>query len=264
MVWGALIGAAAGYLMNRQSNKAQSNAASSAAQTQANAADRAAQIQADAAREGNRLTHEATMAGIDEQRRQYNTARSDQMPWLEAGRRSLSSLEGQLPYLTSQFTGNDLASSPGYQFGLDQGTGAIAAQARALGLGNSGGTMKELMRYGQDYAGTKFQEAWARDQSNKQGIYNMLAGMANTGQVTGSALAGQGAQASSSIAGLLQSGANARAGGLASAANASATGITSGANAGAAARMAAGNASAANYNNLGNIFASMGAYYDRG
>ena len=220
-------------------------------------------MQADAANRASQLQYDATMAGVGETRRQYDQSRADQLPWLQTGQRTLGQLESRLPELTSTFKPGDLTQDPGYQFGLNQGMDAIGAQARALGLSNSGGTMKELVRYGTDYAGTKYQEAWGRDQAEKQGIYNMLAGISGTGQVTGSQLAGQGAQSSSTIANLLQSGDAASANGISGAAGAGANAITSGANAQAAARIAAGNSSAANYANLGNLMMSAGMMYDR-
>lgn len=305
MIWGAVIGAVAGAILNRKGNKANQRATQQAAQTQANAgyetarlqteaareaarlqsdtALQAAKMQTDAAREGAQLSHEGTMAGIGEQRRQYDQSRTDQLPWLQAGQRQLGVLEDKLPHLTQQFRGEDLASSPGYQFQLKQGMDAIGAQARALGIQNSGGTMQELLRYGQDYAGTKFQEAWSRDQAEKQSIYNMLSGISGTGQVTGQNLAAQGGAAANSIAGLLQSGANARAGALTAGAgfganalmqgaNASSSALTAGAgyganaigtaaNAGAASQIAAGQYRAQNYNNLGNIIGTIGAMW---
>ena len=261
MIWGALIGSAAGYLMNRQRNRTQERAANSAAQTQTQAADRAAQVQADAARYAADVSNQGTMAGISETRRQYDQSRADQLPWLQTGQRQLGVLEGRLPDLTSTFTGADLQNDPGYQFGLNQGLDAVSARARALGISNSGGTMKELLRYGNDYAGTKFQEAWARDQSEKQSIYNMLAGISGTGQVAGNNLASQGANASQSIAGLYAQNATTAGNAAMQAGNAAANGITSGANASAAARIASGNARANNYSNLANMAMQLGMYY---
>lgn len=48
-------------------------------------------------------------------------------------------------------------NSTGYQFGLDQGLGAITGSAATNGLVNSGGTLKAMEKYGQDYANTQYQ-----------------------------------------------------------------------------------------------------------
>jgi hypothetical protein len=84
--------------------------------------------------------------------------------------------------LLKPFTGADLANEPGYQFGLSEGQKAIDRAAAANGRYDSGATLKALSRYGNDYAGTKFNEAFGRDQSNKNMTYNFLSGMQNLGQ----------------------------------------------------------------------------------
>jgi hypothetical protein len=63
------------------------------------------------------------------------------------------------------FTGKDLASEPGYQFGLNQGTQGIERGQAARGNFLSGAAMKELTRFNEDYAGTKFNEGFNRASS---------------------------------------------------------------------------------------------------
>jgi hypothetical protein len=48
-------------------------------------------------------------------------------------------------------------NSTGYKFGLDQGINAITGNAATQGLLNSGGTLKALDTYGQNYAATQYQ-----------------------------------------------------------------------------------------------------------
>lgn len=98
------------------------------------------------------------------------------------------------------FTGKDLDSSPGYQFGLKEGQKAIEAARAALGVKFSGGTIKASNQYATDYAGTKFNDAYAQgltthkanedtfrtDQSDR---YNRLKAAADQGfQATGQAV----------------------------------------------------------------------------
>lgn len=176
---------------------------------QSQAADRAAQAQLDAAR-----------MQTDEIRRQYDQNRADQMPWMEAGKTSLADLMGRMPDLTSKYDPSQLQNDPGYQFGLNQGASAISAKQKALGLGNSGATLKALTQYGQDYAGTKYNEAFNRDQVQKNSIYNMLAGISGTGQTTANQIGSSGANASNSIANIMSQAGNASAAGTVGAANA--------------------------------------------
>lgn len=84
--------------------------------------------------------------------------------------------------LMKTFTGADLVNEPGYQFGLEQGTRSMNGTAAARGNLLSGAAIKEAARYGTDYAGTKFGEAFNRDASTKNRLYNQLAGIAGTGQ----------------------------------------------------------------------------------
>lgn len=174
----------------------------------AHQANRAAEIQAAAARDA-----------IAEQRRQYDQSRADMMPWMEAGRGALGQLQGRLPELTERFTGADLQNDPGYQFELQRGQDAINAAARATGISASGATLKELLGFGQGLASTKFNEAFNRHQAENSSIYNMLAGISGTGQVTAGQVAGLGANAAGSIGSLMGQGANAQAAGRIGGAN---------------------------------------------
>lgn len=47
-------------------------------------------------------------------------------------------------------------NSTGYQFGKDQGISSITGNAATQGLLNSGGTLKALDTYGQNYANTQY------------------------------------------------------------------------------------------------------------
>lgn len=91
------------------------------------------------------------------------------------------------------FTGKDLENDPGYQFGLNQGTQGIERGQAARGNFLSGAAMKELNRFNQDYAGTKFDNAFARNlntwntnqtayDNNRSRIYSFLTGVSTLGQ----------------------------------------------------------------------------------
>lgn len=84
--------------------------------------------------------------------------------------------------LLQEFTGDDLENDPGYQFGLNQGMQALDRSASARGNLLSGATLKAAQRYGQDYAGTKFNEAFSRDNTTKTRAANFLSSVANMGQ----------------------------------------------------------------------------------
>lgn len=84
------------------------------------------------------------------------------------------------------FTGADLQNEPGYIFGMNQGVQARDRSASANGSLYSGAQMKALNRFGQDYGGTKFNEAFNRDQTNKNTAFNRLASITGLGQTANS------------------------------------------------------------------------------
>jgi len=94
--------------------------------------------------------------------------------------------------LLKQFTGADLVNDPGYQFSLNEGNKAINNKLAGSGGYFSGAAAKALDKYNQDYAGTKFNEGFNRDQTNKNSIYSMLSGTAGSGQNAANTLASLG------------------------------------------------------------------------
>lgn len=88
---------------------------------------------------------------------------------------------GDYGYLLREFTGDDLENDPGYQFGLNQGTQALDRRAAAWGNYFSGQALKAAQRFGQDYAGTKFNEAFSRDNTNKSRVANFLTSVSQMG-----------------------------------------------------------------------------------
>lgn len=150
-----------------------SNAAGDAADTQANAANRATDV-------GNQ---------------QFQQTREDQAPYREAGYGALNKLNDLLGLSTNTgvqgygslaqpFTGDKVASDPGYQFGLQQGTQAIDNSAASHGNLYSGATLKALTRYGNDYGTTKFNDAFNRDQTQGNALANKLQSIAGLGQTS--------------------------------------------------------------------------------
>lgn len=143
-----------------------SNAAGDAADTQAASADQATALQ----------------------REQYNQTRTDNAPALEARNRSLARMQELLGISGSgggqkPLTGAEVMADPGYQFGLQQGQQGIDRQATARGMRNSGAALMAAGRYGNDYATTKYGDAWNRQQGERTNQFNQLASVAGAGQV---------------------------------------------------------------------------------
>lgn len=152
---------------------------------------------------------------------------ADQAPYRLAGTNALAKLSG-----AADFTGADLANEPGYQFGLAEGNRGLTNSAAARGGLLSGAALKASTKYAQDYAGTKYNDAFNRDATNK----NRLATLAGIGQTSNGQSASSGLQTSSQVGnGILSAGqtvgnnalglGNARASGYLANGNALTTGI---------------------------------------
>lgn len=136
------------------------------------------------------------------------------------------------------YTGKDLLTDPGYKFGLDQGTQGIERGQASRGNFLSGGAMKELARYNEDYAGTKFNEGYGRALStwntnlgaynqNRNTIYSFLTGQSQLGQNSALQVGASGNQAATTMGNNLMSGANANAAGQVAGSNALVSGANS-------------------------------------
>ena len=132
------------------------------ASMQSRAAKQSAQMQSDAANRAAAL-----------QERQYE----DLAPYRQSGQLGLTKIEEMLPYFTREVTAEDLRRMPGFEFGLNQGTGA-AGQAMNVG---GGGSNVDLARrkFAIDYATNVGMPQYL---AQRTGIYNTLANIAGIGQ----------------------------------------------------------------------------------
>jgi hypothetical protein len=139
----------------------------------------------------------ATDKQIALQKEMYDTTRQDNLPALQARNKSLEMLLGMLgpdgQYGKPVEVG-DVTQEPGYQFGMTQGQNALNNQLAARGMRNSGAAIKAGQRFSQDYAGTKYNDAWSRLQAGRSAQLNPLLSLAGAGQVGASTIAGAGSQ----------------------------------------------------------------------
>lgn len=59
-------------------------------------------------------------------------------------------------------TWQSLQEDPGYQFRLNAGQGALERSAAARGVLRTGGTLKDILEYGQNFAGQEYENAYNR------------------------------------------------------------------------------------------------------
>lgn len=129
--------------------------------------------------------------------------------------------------LLSNFSLADFQADPSYEFRRSEGMRGIDRAGAARGMQLSGATLKALNRYNSDLASQEYGAAYNRDAANKERQFNMLSGVAGTGQAATNTSAALGA----SNAALGMSGANSLGNIMADRANALAAGQVGSANA---------------------------------
>jgi hypothetical protein len=159
MEWiAALIGAGANLLGGWLG----SNAATQASNTEAQAADKSIALQS------------ATIA----------QARADAAPWLDAGKKGLDALMGELGLQTKNSDGTQFTSKftaqPGYDFMQKEGEKGVVRNLKALGMSNSGAALKALTKFNSGLANSTYQQYLDR-----------LSGVSTGGQSTGATSASQ-------------------------------------------------------------------------
>ena len=160
----------------------------------------------------------AAMAAIAEQHREYDIGQQNQMPWLTAGQGAVNRLSwlmqpgGDLAKTTPSMS--DLMMDPGYQFALKQGQASIGAQMGARGLAGSGNLGSALIDYSTGDASKEYQQAYNNWMTGQNTLYNRLAGISGTGQVTAGEMANQGQQYANAYGQQMTNYGNAAAGGV--------------------------------------------------
>lgn len=143
-------------------------------------------------------------AGIDEQRRQFDVTRADQMPWLQSGVAALGRLNDP----------NAFQQSPGYQWTRDEAFRDIGNQFSARGGAQSGNALRALQDRGANLASTDYNN-WFNQQSNLAGL----------GQTSAQSLGALGQNNANNVSNLLNQQGNARASGIEGQTNALTGGI---------------------------------------
>ena len=174
------------------------------AREQAKAAQSAASMQSDAAR-----------YAAEQQREMFDIINQQQAPYREAGYGALTRIGELLPGLTAPVTREEIMGLPGFQFGMEQGTGAARA---AMNVGGGGSNVdRAAQKFAVDYTlGTAMPQVI----SQRQNIYNTLAGIAGIGQTGQSQVNTAGMNAAGNIGQAAIGGATALGAGQIGAANA--------------------------------------------
>lgn len=163
----------------------------------------------------------ATQYAADVQRQMFETINQQQAPYREAGYGALTRIGELLPGLTAPVSREEIMGLPGYQFGIEQGTGAARA---AMNVGGGGSNVdRAAQKFAIDYTlGTAMPQVI----SQRQNIYNTLAGIAGIGQTAQTQTNTAGTAAAGNIGQAAIGGATALGAGQIGAANAMAGGIS--------------------------------------
>ena len=151
----------------------------------------------------------------------FETINQQQAPYREAGYGALTRIGELLPGLTAPVSREEIMGLPGYQFGIEQGTGAARA---AMNVGGGGSNVdRAAQKFAIDYTlGTAMPQVIAQ----RQNIYNTLAGIAGIGQTAQGQTSTMGQAAAGNIGQAAIGGATALGAGQIGAANAMAGGIS--------------------------------------
>ena len=147
----------------------------------------AADTMAQANRESAALSKSTADRQMDIQQKQYDEGVARQKPWLDAGQQALSELSSGLrqggefntPFSFSTTGPN---ADPSYAWRVEQGRRAMDAAAAAHGGMFTGGQQLALQNYGQQQGAQEYQAQFDRWRNSQLQRYNMVAGVAGTGQ----------------------------------------------------------------------------------
>ena len=121
-------------------------------------------------------------------------------PYVEAGKNAMTQYQNLAPY--QSFSMDQFQADPGYQFRMSEGLKALERSASARGLLQSGGTLKDITRFGQDAASQEYQNAFQRyltEREARMGPYRYLTGVGQAAAAGQAANVGEGMTALGNI-----------------------------------------------------------------
>ena len=166
----------------------------------------------------------ATGQASDLQYKMFQEQQAAQKPWLEAGGRALTKLEGAVDY--TPFGMNQFNADPGYAFRLSEGQKALERSAAARGGLISGAALKAATRFGQDMGSQEYTNAFNRYQTERAARLQPLQSLAGVGQTAATTLGQNAGTYGTNVGNLMTSGAAAEAAGRIGSANALTGGLS--------------------------------------
>lgn len=135
----------------------------------------------------------------------FQQTRTDELPFITGGQAAMGRLSDLLGTsgktdaegygsMTKPFTSQDYLNNqdPGYRFQLQQGDQAVQNRNAAGSGSMSGGALKDIASFNQEYAKTGYQAAYDRWTTNLNNTFARLSGVATLGQNAASQTGAQG------------------------------------------------------------------------
>jgi hypothetical protein len=122
--------------------------------------------QAKATKDAAKAQAKATKATIKQQERALERQIGLQEPFRQTGVSALPEYETASAY--TPFSMNAFNADPGYQFRMSESMKALERSAAARGILQSGGTLKDITRFGQDAASQEYENAFRRYLAERQ------------------------------------------------------------------------------------------------
>jgi hypothetical protein len=151
-----------------------------------------AKSSSDAAKNAAKAQIRATKATIKQQERALERQIGLQEPFRQTGVNALAGYETASQY--TPFGMEQFEADPGYDFRFKEGLKALERSASARGILQSGGTLKDITRFGQDAASQEYENAFRRYLAERQARLQPLEYRIGLGQ---SAASGQAANVGS-------------------------------------------------------------------
>lgn len=168
-----------------------------------------------AAKDAAGMQVEGTRYAADIQKEMFDILNEQQKPYREAGYGALTRINELLPGLTKPVSREEILGLPGYQFAIEQGTGAARQNVNVGGGGSN--VDRAAQKFATDYT---LSTAMPQVIAQRQNIYNTLAGIAGIGQTAQGQTTTLGQNTAANMGQLAVGGANAAAAGTVGAANA--------------------------------------------
>lgn len=141
----------------------------------------------------NNMQYAKDQDTLNEQAKLQNQAKLN--PYVDAGTSALkdyqNAVSDQNSWYNQQFTGEDLLKDPSYLNRLQTGQNSLDNSLAAKNGLLSGAALKATTQYNQNFASNEYQNAWARDQQEKNNRLNGYANLVNTGYNATNAWTGQ-------------------------------------------------------------------------